>query len=70
MDQWMLAHHGSAAKGSDKDLEVAGSGPIGCPFSILSSFLTICSSLTCHMMSCDIVCHIKAAVLQMQHLLL
>ena len=39
--------HGSAAKGLAIDLEVAGSGPVGCCFSIPSSFLTMCSSLTC-----------------------
>ena len=39
--------HGSAAKGSAIDLEVAGSGPVGCCFSVPSSFLTMCSSLAC-----------------------
>ena len=39
--------HGSAAKGLAIDLEVAGSGPVGCCFSIPSSFLTMYSSLTC-----------------------
>ena len=45
--------HGSAAKGPAKDLEVAGSGPVSCRFSIPSSFFTMCSSqvvfhLHCH----------------------
>ena len=35
--------HGSAAIGSAIDLEVAGSGPVGCCFP--SSFFTMCSSL-------------------------
>ena len=39
--------HGSAAKGLAIDLEVIGSGPVGCHFSIPSSFLTMCSSLAC-----------------------
>ena len=33
--------HGSAAKGSTNDLEVTGSGPIGCCFTIPSSFLAM-----------------------------
>ena len=33
--------HSSAAKGSAVDLEVTGSGSVGCRFSILSSFFTI-----------------------------
>ena len=37
--------HGSAAKRSAIDLEVAGSGPVSCCFSIPSSFLTMCSYL-------------------------
>ena len=36
--------HGSAAKGSAIDLEVA---PVSCCFSFPSSFFTICSSLSC-----------------------
>ena len=39
--------HGSAAKGSATDLDVAGSGLVGCCFSIPSSFFTMCSSLPC-----------------------
>ena len=35
--------HGSAAEGSAEDLKVIGSGPVGCCFSIPSSFLTMCS---------------------------
>ena len=31
--------HGSAAKGSAIDLEVAGSGPVSCCFSFPSAFL-------------------------------
>ena len=34
--------HGSAAKGLAIDLEVAGSGPVSCCFSIPSSFPTMC----------------------------
>ena len=30
-----------AAKGSDKDLNIAGSGLVGCHFPILSSFFTV-----------------------------
>ena len=42
------SNHGSAAKGSAADLEVAGFGPVGCcPFSFLFSIRTMCSSLTC-----------------------
>ena len=36
--------HGLAGKGSVKDLEVGGSDPVGCYFSIPSSFFTLCSS--------------------------
>ena len=36
-----------AAKGSAKDLEVAGAGPVHCRFSIPPSFLTMCSSERC-----------------------
>ena len=39
--------HGSAAKGSAIDLEVAGSGPVSCCFSFPSSFFTMYSSLPC-----------------------
>ena len=39
--------HGSAAKGSAIDLEVAGFGPVSCCFSFSSSFFTMCSSLPC-----------------------
>ena len=39
--------HGSAAKGSAIDLEVASSGPVSCRFFISLLFLTMCSSLTC-----------------------
>ena len=39
--------HGSAAKESAIDLEVTGSGPVGCHFPIPSSFLSMFSSLTC-----------------------
>ena len=39
--------HSSAAKGSAIDLEVTGSGPVSCCFSVPSSFSTMCSSLTC-----------------------
>ena len=38
---------GSAAEGSAIDLEVAGSGPVSCCFSIPSSFFTMCCSLPC-----------------------
>ena len=45
MDQWLLAVTSDpAAKGSAKDLEVAGAGPVHCRFSIPPSFLTMCSS--------------------------
>ena len=40
--------HGLAIAGSAKDLEVAGTGSVGCHFSILSSFLTMCSFPMCH----------------------
>ena len=36
-----------AAKGSAKDLEVAGAGPVHCHFSLPPSFLTMCSSERC-----------------------
>ena len=39
--------HGSAVKESVIDLEVTGSGPVGCHFSIPSSFFTMCSSPGC-----------------------
>ena len=38
--------HGSAAKGSAIDLEVAGSGPVSCRFPF-PPLLTMCSSLIC-----------------------
>ena len=41
------SNHRSAAKGPAIDLEVTGSGPVGCRFSIPSSFFTTCSSLPC-----------------------
>ena len=46
---WMHAGSdlGSAAKVSAIDLEVAGSRPVNCCFSILFSFFTMCSSLPC-----------------------
>ena len=48
MDQWLLAVTSDpAAKGSAKDLEVAGAGPVHCHFSIPPSFLTMCSSERC-----------------------
>ena len=48
MDQWLLAVTSDpAAKGSAKDLEVAGAGPVHCRFSIPPSFLTMCSSERC-----------------------
>ena len=37
--------HGSAAKGSAIDLEVAGPGPVSCCFPFPSLFFTMCSSL-------------------------
>ena len=39
--------HGSTAKRSAIDLEVAGSGPVELLFFLSSSFFTICSSLPC-----------------------
>ena len=39
--------HGSAAKGSAKDLKVADCGSVGCHFFIPSNFFTMCSSPTC-----------------------
>ena len=39
--------HGSPAKGLAKDLDTAGSGPVGYRLSILSSFLTMCGSPPC-----------------------
>ena len=48
MDQWLLAvTSDSAAKGSAKDLEVAGAGPVHGHFSLPPSFLTMCSSEHC-----------------------
>ena len=48
MDQWLLAVTSDpAAKGSAKDLEVAGVGPVHCHFSLPPSFLTMCSSERC-----------------------
>ena len=45
MDQWLLAVTSDlAAKGSAKDLEVAGAGPVHCHFPFPPSFLTMCSS--------------------------
>ena len=45
MDQWLLAVTSDpAAKGSAKDLEVAGAGPVHCHFPLPPSFLTMCSS--------------------------
>ena len=44
MDQWLLAVTSDpATKGSAKDLEVAGTGPVHCHFSPPPSFLTMCS---------------------------
>ena len=57
MDQWLLAVTSDpAAKGSAKDLEVAGAGPVHCRFSIPPSFLTMCSSERClsHYLSHDV----------------
>ena len=55
MDQWLLAVTSDpAAKGSAKDLEVAGAGPVHCRFSIPPSFLTMCSSERC--LSVSTVC--------------
>ena len=39
--------HGSAAKESAIDLEVAASGLVSCCFYFPSSFFTMCSSLPC-----------------------
>ena len=39
--------HGSVGKGLAKDLEVAGSGLVGCHFSIPSAFFTMFSSQPC-----------------------
>ena len=36
-----------AAKGSAKDLEVAGAGPVHCHFPLPPSFLTMCSFECC-----------------------
>ena len=48
MDQWLLAVTSDlAAKGSAKDLEVAGAGPVHCHFFLPPSFLTMCSSERC-----------------------
>ena len=48
MNQWLLAVTSDpAAKGSAKDLEVAGAGPVHCHFSLPPSFLTMCSSERC-----------------------
>ena len=48
MDQWLLVVTSDpAAKGSAKDLEVAGAGPVHCHFSLPPSFLTMCSSERC-----------------------
>ena len=48
MDQWLLAVTSDpAAKGSAKDLEVAGAGPVHCHFSFPPTFLTMCSSKHC-----------------------
>ena len=48
MDQWLLAVTSDpAAKGSAKDLEVAGAGLVHCHFSLPPSFLTMCSSERC-----------------------
>ena len=45
MDQWLLVVTSDlAAKGSAKDLEVAGAGPVHCHFFLPPSFLTMCSS--------------------------
>ena len=43
----VYSDHGSAAKGSAVDLEVTGSGLVGCCFSFISSFFTMCSLLPC-----------------------
>ena len=37
----------TAAKGLATDLEVAGSGPVGCHFSIPTPFFAMCSSPPC-----------------------
>ena len=48
MDQWLLeVTSDPAAKGSAKDLEVAGAGPVHCHFPLPPSFLTMCSSERC-----------------------
>ena len=38
MNQWMLAVHGSTAKGVAIDLKVVGPGPVSCHFFILFSY--------------------------------
>ena len=48
MDQWLLAVTSDlAAKGSAKDLEVAGAGPVHRNFFFPPSFLTMCISKRC-----------------------
>ena len=48
MDWWLLALTGDpAARGSAKDLEVAGAGPVHCHFPLPPFFLTMCSSKRC-----------------------
>ena len=48
MDRWLLVvTNDLAAKGSAKDLEVAGAGPVNCHFSLPPSFLTMCSFKHC-----------------------
>ena len=41
------SEHGSAAEEPATDLEVNGSGIVGCGFSVTSSFLATCKSPTC-----------------------
>ena len=65
MDQWLLAVTSDpAAKGSAKDLEVAGAGPVHCRFSIPPSFLTMCSSERC--LSLPIIVHTYFYFISMQ----
>ena len=64
MDQWLLAVTSDpAAKGSAKDLEVAGAGPVHCHFSLPpASFLTMCSYERC-LIYADKMCKIMLAVM-------
>ena len=48
MEQWLLVMASDpAAKGSAKDLEVVGAGPVHCHFPFPPSFFTMCSSECC-----------------------